>query len=303
MHPDHARFLDPKNDFAFKRVFGREENKDILIAFLNDILDHEYIGKIIHVDFLPTIQNPDIAAYKESILDVMCQDQHGLQYIIEMQLARTTGFIKRAQYYATKAYSKQLLQGEQYDQLKEVIFLAITDFILFPHKTDIKSDHIILDRKTKEHDLRDLYFTFVELPKFTKKIDELTSITEKWYYYLKHAPATLKAEYEQLIKDAPMLQRAYEELDKYAWNEAELNTYEDVLKRNRDNASVRQYAIEKAKAAGMKKGMERGMKKGIKQGKAERELEIARQMLQSGMPLEQIQRWTGLSLEELKAIQ
>ena len=76
--------------------------------------------------------------------------------------------------------------------------------------------------------MQDLYFTFVELLKFTKKIDELTSIMEKWYYYLKHAPNTLKAGYEHLIKDAPILQRAYEELDNYAWNEAELNTHEDV---------------------------------------------------------------------------
>ena len=100
-----SRFLDPKNDFAFKKVFASEQNKDILIHFLNDILDHQHIGQIQSVEFLPTINNPEIAAKKQSILDVMCQDDQGMYYIVEIQVDSTAGFEKRAQYYAAVSYT------------------------------------------------------------------------------------------------------------------------------------------------------------------------------------------------------
>ena len=128
------KFLDPKNDLAFKRVFGSEKNKDILIQFLNDILDHQYIGEIREITFLPTVQAPEVVANKQSIVDVLCQDQHGIQYIVEMQVTATAGFEKRAQYYAARAYSGQLFEGDDYDKLRDVIFLAITNFTMFPEE-------------------------------------------------------------------------------------------------------------------------------------------------------------------------
>ncbi|KJV74963.1 Rpn family recombination-promoting nuclease/putative transposase, partial [Orientia tsutsugamushi] len=90
-----SRFLDPKNDVAFKKIFGSEKNKDILIHFLNDILLFEGNRKIIEVEFLGTILDADIASKKESIVDVLCKDKNGAQYIIEMQVDPTQGFEKR----------------------------------------------------------------------------------------------------------------------------------------------------------------------------------------------------------------
>ena len=281
-----SRFLDPKNDFAFKKVFGSEKNKDILIHFLNDILDHQYIGHIQNVEFLPTVTNPETAAKKQSILDVMCQDDQGMCYIVEMQVASTEGFEKRAQYYAAKAYSNQLHAGDGYENLKEVIFIAITDFVLFPNKAAVKSDHILLDKQSKSHDLRDLYFTFIELPKFTKSIDELASVTEKWYYYLKNAPETITAAYQALIRDAPVIQRAYEELDRFNWTDAELNTYDRIVKRDLDNASVLRYQLKQAKEQGMQQGRQEGMQ-------AEK-LVIARNLLRKNMDVSFITETTGL---------
>ncbi|WP_333024147.1 Rpn family recombination-promoting nuclease/putative transposase, partial [Wolbachia endosymbiont of Pentidionis agamae] len=133
---------------------------------LNDILEFSEENKIMDVEFLATIQDPDIASKKQSIVDVLCKDQNGVQIIVEMQVARTKGFEKRAQYYAAKAYSQQASKGDDYHNLKEVIFIAIADFILFPDKTAYKSDHITLDKITYEHDLKDFSFTFIELPKF-----------------------------------------------------------------------------------------------------------------------------------------
>lgn len=124
--------------------------------------------------------DPDIASKKQSIVDVLCRDSSGIQYIVEMQVAKTKGFEKRAQYYAAKAYSSQAHKGGQYQDLKGVIFIAIADFILFQDKLAYKSDHVTVDKTTYEHDLKDLSFTFIELPKFLKtKEDQLENIVEK----------------------------------------------------------------------------------------------------------------------------
>ena len=85
-----------------------------------------------------------------------------------MQVARTEGFAKRAQYYAAKAYANQMNNGDDYPKLKQIIFLAITNFVMFPDKKGYKSDHVILDKESYAHDLKDFSFTFLELPKFDK---------------------------------------------------------------------------------------------------------------------------------------
>ena len=134
-----SRFLDPKNDFAFRQIFGTEKNKDILIHFINDILGLQGKDEVKEVTFLRTHQDPEIAMYRQSIVDVLCQDQNGVQFILEMQVSRHGGFEKRAQLYAAKAYSRQIIKEDEhhkklavYAKLKGVIFLAIADFVMFP---------------------------------------------------------------------------------------------------------------------------------------------------------------------------
>lgn len=229
-----SKFLDPKNDFAFKKIFGTEKNKEILIHFLNDMLVFKEKNPIQEVIFLKTIQDPVIAAKKTSIVDILCKDGEGNCYIVEMQVAKTKGFEKRAQYYASKAYSGQINQGEKYETLKEVIFLAIVDFVLFPDKAQYKSDHIILDNEAHEHDLKDFSFTFLELGKFTKTKEELSTLIEKWVYFFKHAHETTEADLNEIIGQDSIIKKAYEELNRFCWNEEELNTYEAVIKRDLD---------------------------------------------------------------------
>ncbi|MDJ1305542.1 MAG: Rpn family recombination-promoting nuclease/putative transposase [Candidatus Midichloria sp.] len=110
-----TRYLDPRNDLAFKKIFGVEKNKHVLMDFLNDVLYRGGKDLITEVLFLNPTQNPEVASYKESIEDVLCTDQHGMQYIVEMQVAKVRGFEKRAQYYAAKAYINQMREGERYE--------------------------------------------------------------------------------------------------------------------------------------------------------------------------------------------
>ena len=143
----------------------KSEFYDILIHFINDILELKDNNQIEDLEFLSPIQDPEIASKKQSIVDVLCRDKAGVQIIVEMQVAPTKGFEKRAQYYAAKAYSRQLNKGNEedgkYHNLKEVIFIAIASCIIFPDKKEYKSDHVILDKNSYEHNLRDFYFTFI----------------------------------------------------------------------------------------------------------------------------------------------
>src|SRR5690606_4407185 len=159
-------------------------------------------------------------------------------------------FIKRAQYYAAKAYSSQLNIGEGYSNLKEIIFLAITNFAMFPEKQEFKSDHVILDKITNEHNLKDFSFTFLELAKFNKTKKELNTIIDKWSYFFKYAKETKEQDLHEIIGNDAIIHRAYEELDKFNWSEEELLSYETVIKRELDYQATLEQQYEKGEAKG-----------------------------------------------------
>ena len=296
-----TKFLNPKNDYAFKRIFGKPQNQDILIHFLNDMLGFCGDKTIISVVFLPTAQDPDTAAAKQSSVDVICTDERGRQYIVEMQVVKGQGFEKRAQYYAAKAYSRQLMEGEQYNRLKEIIFLAITNFVMFPDKTDYKSDHVILDKKTYDHDLKDFSFTFLELPKFEKSIDELNGMIEKWAYFFKHAEDTSESELAKIIGSDLIMQRAYEELNRFSWTEVELNTYEQEQKRELDAFAIREQQLALGRAEGEAIGLAKGEAIGELRRLQEKR-EIAKKMMKRGLDLDAVMEITGLMRNELEII-
>jgi PD-(D/E)XK nuclease-like transposase len=105
-------FADPKTDFVFKRIFGSEEHKDVLVAFLNDMLDLDESHRIVGVELLPPEQRPSVAELKLSIVDVKCTDAHGVTYVVEMQVLQVEGFEKRVVNNVAKAYVNQIARGE-----------------------------------------------------------------------------------------------------------------------------------------------------------------------------------------------
>jgi predicted transposase/invertase (TIGR01784 family) len=297
-----GKFLDPKNDVAFKKIFGTEKNKDILIHFLNDIIEFGEEVHIQNVTFLKTVQDPEIRVKKTSIVDILCEDQLGNRYIVEMQVAKEKGFEKRAQYYASKAYTSQMDIKAEFHTLKAVIFVAIADFIMFPKKKRYKSDHVILDRKSHENDLKDFSFTFLELPKFDKSIDELSNTTEMWFYFFKHAEETSEEDLQKLAEHEHIITKAYKELNRFSWNEAELRTYDQEEKYEAAlRASLEQKldeGMEKGEKIGIEKGEKIGLEKGEKIGKAE----VAKNLLKKGWKVQDIQKLTGLSEEDITSL-
>lgn len=305
-----SKFLDPKNDVAFHRIFGTEKNKDILIHFINDILGLKNGDRIKEVTFLPTIQIPEIAAKKQSIVDVLCKDENGVQIIVEMQVSPQEGFEKRAQYYAAKAYSRQLNKGKEeggrYIDLKAVIFIAISDYVVFKDKISYKSDHIILDKDSYDNDLKDFSFTFIELPKFKiTDINLLTNLLEKWCYFFKYADETSEADLRKLIGSDEVIERAYEELNQFNWTEAELLTYEQEIKRIMDHRAIEDYRIKQEKIRleeALAKGEARGEARGKEIGEARGKEEVAKNLLKAGIALDLISNSTGLSIEQIEKL-
>ena len=275
-------FLDPKNDVAFKKIFGTKKNKGILIHFLNDMLLFKEGFPIKDVTFLKTSLDPEIAAQKTSIVDVLCQDEKGNSYVVEMQVSKEKGFEKRAQFYASKAYSSQMLVADKYYELKEVIFLAIADFVMFPDKKNYKSDHVLLDRETFEHDLRDFSFTFLELGKFHKEIKELSTMIEKWAYFFKNAKKTPKKDLDKIFDQDLVIQQAYKELDRFSWGEEELRNYDQIEKYR----GTYQAALDQK----------------MDEGRAEGKAEMAFRLRNLGVAFSVISEASGLSEEEIKSL-
>jgi predicted transposase/invertase (TIGR01784 family) len=291
-----TKYLNPRNDIAFKKIFGTEKNKDILIHFLNDVIEREGKKEITNVTLLNPMQHPEIIGKKQSVVDVLCEEEDGTQYIVEMQVAKVAGFEKRAQYYAAKAYASQPEEGDVYTHLKEVIFLAITEYEMFPQKKGYKSVHVTLDKKTYERDLKDFSFTFLELKKFNKKFEDLNTYEEKWCYFFKHANDP--DDIGELLKNSDeIITKAYHELEAHNWTKEELRAYEASEKISKDARAREQYLEQMAKEkeeTALKKGREEGMEEGIKK--------VAKNLLTQKMDINLISESTGLSVEEIKKL-
>ncbi len=289
-----SKFLDPKNDLAFKRIFGTERNKDILIHFLNDIFTHTF-NPIEDVTFLKTVQDPAVAAQRVSIVDILCEDTKGERFIIEMQVAKEQGFEKRAQYYAAKAYIDQREKGTDFQDLKRVTFLAILDFVLFPQKENYISNYHLMDVDTHEQDLKDFSFSFLQLPKFTKNKDQLKTMTEKWAYFFKHAARTKEEDLESIIGCDLIIQKAYEELNRFSWSAEELRTYDSIDMKKSVDKAIKQGAFQD--------GLEKGREEGREEGAHQASYNIALNLLKVGISIDQIAQATGLSQDEIAHLQ
>jgi predicted transposase/invertase (TIGR01784 family) len=267
------QFADVKNDIAFRKIFGNENKKEILISFLNAVLKLEGMQKITWIEIVNPYQSPIVIGAKSTILDVKAKDNANNQYIIEMQVTDKIGFDKRVVYYSSKSYSSQLNSREEFFKLKPTIFIGILNFT-FLEGENYLSKHLILDVETKEHKLKDLDFNFIELPKFLKTENELQTLVEKWVYFIKNAenltviPSNI---------DDEGLKTAYIEADKHTWTKADLEAYEYARMRESDDIAREMFIEEKAKN--------------------QRNIEIAKSLLLTQMSNEEIAKHTGLTIE------
>ena len=278
------KFADPKNDVAFRKIFGNEAKKVILISFLNSVLNLEGNMKIIHLDFLTTFQLPRITGLKTSIIDVKVKDQMGNTYLVEMQLSEVIGFDKRVQYYVSKEYSSQIEKGDDYSvrtgfkPVPTVVLVGILEFDYFKGNNYL-TRHLLLNVETLENELKDINFTFIELPKFKKELSECKTLTDKWIYFIKNAK-NLEGIPPDVSDEG--LKEAYTESDKHNWTKDELASYDYFLMREQDERGRVVLAEEKAKKSNT--------------------LEIGKELKRDGVSHEKIAKYTGLSIEEIEKL-
>jgi predicted transposase/invertase (TIGR01784 family) len=291
------KFVDPRNDVAFRKIFGDENKKEILISFLNNILEFSGTKKeIIDITIQNPYQVPKLKELKETILDIKAVDKRNIHYIIEMQMFHTSAFEKKVLYYVGKAYYQQLNRAEDYPKLNQVIFLGFLNFKLFHNNPDYATRHLILDEKTNENHFQDFELNFVELTKFTKTLEELKDIKEKWIYFVKNA-GNMKMIPKQM-ETPKELREAFETANQMKWSKEELDAYESRGIYIQDERGRIQYALEE----GEKMGYKKGEKVGIDRGKDEKAREMAKTMKKEGEPIEKISRYTNLSKEEIERL-
>jgi len=284
------KFADPKNDLAFKKIFGNEKHTNILISFLNAVLDFKDEFVIVSVTLANPYQVPRIPELKETILDIKATNKRGDTFIVEMQRKDLGDFTKRSLYYTSKAYVAQLPKGNDYTVLKKVYFIGILNFNIFESKHYI-SRHLIINQETNNQDLKDFEFTFIELPKFTKELSGLTTILDKWIYFLKHAQdlTLIPKEYANIEE----FQEAFEIATQTSWDAKELEVYEYMGLKEFDEIN----ALKTAEEKGLKKGIEQGIEKGEKN----KAVEIAKNLLDI-LDNETIALKTGLTIDEINSL-
>ena len=276
-------FINPKTDFAFKKIFGSPQSKDILISFLNAML-YEGNPTIQTLSIIDPYQAPRIEGIKDSYLDVKATLADGRVVIIEMQVLNVLGFKKRVLYNAAKAFSTQLEVGDDYTLLNPVIALTITDFEMFEHSNKVVSRYRLKDKDDLTDYSDDIELVFAELPKFEKSLEQLDTLSDKWLFFLKQAnrlesvPASLDEE--------PAIHSAFEVARQSRLTRDEMEEL--------DKQSMVIHDSRNAVLLGIQQGREKGREEG---GKAARK-EIARSLLDR-LSTEEISQITGLSSDEI----
>lgn len=274
------KFADPKNDLAFKKIFGDENKKEILISFLNSVLDFKNEKTIVDVSVANPYQVPKIPELKDTILDIKATNQNGDKFIVEMQKKNLGDFDKRSLYYTAKAYIEQLDSSQDYTRLKKVYFIGILDFNIFKNQEYI-SRHLIINQQTNTQDIKDFEFSFVELKKFNKTLSQLSTTLDKWIYFVKNAASLDLVPNE--LQDVNELQEAFVIANQTTWNKRELEIYDDIALKIIDDKN----AIDTAKEQGIEQGIE------------QRNLEIAKNLLDI-LDNETISLKTGLAIQEIE---
>jgi predicted transposase/invertase (TIGR01784 family) len=293
------KYLNPFTDFGFKKLFGSEPNKDLLIDFLNQLLPpHHQIRELTYS------QNEQLGASemdRKAIFDLYCTSPSGERFIVEMQKAKQNYFKDRSVYYATFPIREQEQRGEWNFKLEAVYLVGILDFVFAEDKDDNEVCHRV---QLKDQENRVFYdkltFIYLEMPKFRKTEAELETAFDKWLYVLKHLP-------ELTDRPAKLQERVFAKLFQAAeigrFNREEMAQYEQSLKYYRDLKNVIDTAAMEAKVEGREEGRAEGLVEGRMEGEMKKALETARKLLQKNMPLSDIADVTGLSEEEIAALQ
>ena len=317
MRQSEERYISLLTDFGFKRIFGTDPNKELLINFLNSLFDGEEVIK--DVKYLNSENVGDVYTERKAIFDVYCENEQGEKFIVEMQNAYQTYFKDRSLFYSTFPIREQAPKGSDWNFcLKKVYVVALLNYKMSDEafdSTDTIHTIALMDTKTNKVFNAKLMFKYVEVGRFDKTDEELTSLSDKWMYVLKNLsrldnrPSSLREKIFTKLFDAAAIAR---------FSPNELREYEDSLKAYRDIKNSLDTAKEEGRAEGREEGLAEGREEGRKEGRAEGREEgraegreegraegiamVAKMMYAKGIDVDVIASMTGMAIDKIKAL-
>ena len=291
------KYIDPFTDFGFKHIFGTEENKKFLISFLNDLLDIS--DKIVDIEYRNLEKLGLNIVDRKAIFDVYCTDEKGDNFIVELQRSAQRYFKDRSVYYTSFPIQEQSKKGDWDYRLSKIYFIGILEFAfddLRLKKNREENKYLtkvqLYDCDEKEVFYDKLTYYYLEMPKFRKTEEELSSHLDYWLYYLNNLADTTKI--PEILKQDELIEEAFSVAEFLALDKDEQFEYQQDLKARWDNKACLDFAKETA----MEKGMEQGMEKGEKKAK----IKIAKNLLLANMDIKFISETTGLDQKTIEGL-
>lgn len=276
------KYINPFTDYGFKRLFGEEPNKDLLLDFLNELLKEEQ-GEITELTYLKNENLSTTELNRKAIFDLYCTNERGEKFIVELQKTKQKFFKDRTVYYSTFPIREQAVIGSEWNfELKKVYTIAILDFIFDEDKSQpekLRYDVKLSDIETKKVFYDKLTFVYLEMPKFNKSAEELETKFDKWLYVLKNLHKLDRI--PEKLKENIFL-KLFETAEIAKFSQSEYQEYEDSLKYYRDIKN----SLDTAK----------------EEGKVEGKIEVARTGLKEGLSVEIIMKLTGMTKEEIEKL-
>ena len=305
------RYLDPKADLTFKRVFG--EHPDLVISLLNALLPIKEGEEILSVEYLPSEMVPENPLRKNSIVDVRCRDQQGRQYIVEMQMIWSPEFMQRVLFNSAKAYVRQLKGGEQYELLEPVYSLNLVNEVFEPELKEYYHYYQLVHVLHTERVIDGLHLVFVELPKFTPHTFTEKRMQALWLRFLTEIQTNTRQAPQDLLAD-PQIRKALSIVEESAYTDEQLLGYDKFW----DVISVEKTLFYSANRRGMKQGLaqglaqgreqglaqgrEQGLAQGREEGREQEKIHIAQKMKALGMDTKTIEQVSGLTAEQIEQL-
>ena len=294
------RYLNPLTDFGFKRLFGTEMNKELLISFLNALFHDKDIRD---VSYLNSEQLGDSEDDRRSVFDVYCEDAQGDKFVVEMQNVYQEFFKDRSVYYATIPIRDQGKKGDWDFELKAVYTVGVLNFCLTDDPEHYVHEVKLVDLGTKEVFYDKLTFAYIEIPKFNKDEEHLDTMWDKWMFVLRNLshlmdrpPALQERVFTRLFEQAEIAKLSKTELRNYTYGMDTLRDYKNGL------ATAKKQGIALGRQEGITLGRQEGITLGTEKGITLTSRKIALSLKEMGMSVPDIIKATGLSAEEIKKL-
>ncbi len=284
-----AKYINPFTDFGFKKFFGEEASKPMLIDFLNALLPEQ--DKIVNLSFKNTEQLGMKERDRKAVYDIYCQNENGERFIVELQKAKQNYFKERTIYYSTFPIREQAEKGEWNYDLKAVYCIGILDFTFDDYENEPEKSEVVHTIKLKNQNGKTFYdkltYIYLEMPNFKMEEVDLKSRLDKWLYFIKHLEdfQTIPA----IFKDEVFTQ-AFEKAELAKFNDQEMDSYEYSLKIFRDNKNTYDYAVQTGKQVAYDQGLLDG------------ELKLIRKLKEKGLSTKEIADLTGFSESEIEKL-